>query len=94
MPKITINDQFDGNSYRVLDAAGKEVEGGVEYVAPFLHVGWDKTVGNVEIATRQGGDFADDIERPGFYVHLDRAGINRLIRTLRKARDDAFGADA
>lgn len=25
---------------------------------------------------------------------LDRAGVNRLITTLRQARDEAFGADA
>lgn len=28
------------------------------------------------------------------YIQLDRAGLNRLIRTLRQARDDAFGQDA
>lgn len=28
------------------------------------------------------------------YIQLDRAGINRLITTLRQARDDAFGRDA
>lgn len=30
----------------------------------------------------------------GFYVDLDRAGINRLIRNLRRARDQSFGKDA
>jgi hypothetical protein len=30
----------------------------------------------------------------GIFVDLDRDGINRLIRALRKARDQAFGADA
>lgn len=30
----------------------------------------------------------------GEWVDLDRAGINRLIRMLRKARDAAYGADA
>ena len=30
----------------------------------------------------------------GLYVNLDRNGVNRLIRALRKARDRAFGADA
>jgi hypothetical protein len=29
----------------------------------------------------------------GWFVQLDRVGINRLIRTLRKARDSAFGRD-
>ena len=28
------------------------------------------------------------------YIQLDRNGINRLINTLRQARDDAFGKDA
>lgn len=27
-------------------------------------------------------------------IHLDRAQVNRLITTLRQARDEAFGADA
>lgn len=29
----------------------------------------------------------------GFYVDLDRSGINRLIQNLRRARDQAFGRD-
>ena len=29
----------------------------------------------------------------GFYMQLDRRGINKLIRNLRKARDQAFGKD-
>ncbi len=29
----------------------------------------------------------------GLWGSLDRAGVNRLIRTLRKARDEAFGRD-
>lgn len=40
----------------------------------------------VQLATVHGDD--------GLYVDLDRAGINRLIRSLRKARDQAYGADA
>lgn len=30
----------------------------------------------------------------GAYVQLDREGINRMIRSLRKARDAAYGQDA
>lgn len=30
----------------------------------------------------------------GWCVTLDRAGCNRMITALRKARDSAFGADA
>lgn len=29
----------------------------------------------------------------GFWVDLDRRGINQLIRNLRRARDQAFGRD-
>lgn len=29
----------------------------------------------------------------GLFVQLDRTGINRAIRILRKARDDAYGRD-
>ena len=29
----------------------------------------------------------------GWYTHLDRGGVNRFIRILRRARDQAFGAD-
>jgi hypothetical protein len=29
----------------------------------------------------------------GFYVDLDRSGINKMIRDLRRARDQAFGRD-
>lgn len=30
----------------------------------------------------------------GWHATLDRASLNKLIRTLRRARDAAFGADA
>lgn len=30
----------------------------------------------------------------GFWADFDRASVNRLIRILRKARDQAYGADA
>jgi hypothetical protein len=33
-------------------------------------------------------------ETDGHYLTLDRTATNRLIRSLRKARDQAFGADA
>lgn len=29
----------------------------------------------------------------GWHVDLDRSGINRMIRALRRARDSAFGKD-
>ena len=37
---------------------------------------------------------AEALPFEGWFVHLDRAGINRMIRALRRARDGAYGADA
>lgn len=34
------------------------------------------------------------VEREPHYLKLNRDEINKLIRNLRKARDQAFGADA
>lgn len=67
--------------------------------APFAEVSWcrhrDDGSHHVQIATLAGGDYNEaETPRPGFYVSLDRDGINRAIRTLRRARDAAFGSDA
>lgn len=67
---------------------------------PFAQVGWcrhrEDGMHHVEISTLAGGDYNETPQepRPGFYVSLDRDGVNRLIRTLRRARDAAFGSDA
>lgn len=75
-----------------------------------IKVGWSKEAEHVEIAVCQTVDgafvehgflyqvgaeptVADALLTPR-YIQMDRAGLNRLIRTLRKARDDAFGSDA
>lgn len=62
---------------------------------PAAIVGWSRETGHVEIgvnaldvSTQNGSDGA------GMYATFDREGLNRLIRTLRKARDAAFGSDA
>lgn len=41
------------------------------------------------------GDEPGDEPEPfdGWRITLDRGGINRLIRSLRRARDQAFGRD-
>jgi hypothetical protein len=59
---------------------------------------WDR-LGYCQIATLKENPEppAGAIPLPGtegWFVNLDRASINRLIRALRKARDQAFGADA
>jgi len=92
MPKEVIHSRYDGKTVTEMTEDGKSQQ--VTLVEPFLHVGWDREAEHVEIATRAGGDFKSDFDRPGLFVQMDRSGLNRLIRTLRKARDAAFGADA
>lgn len=82
------------------DCPGKEVP----LDSSAVKVGWSKEAGHVEMAVVQcidgvfvehgfqAGDYED--VNPPQYIQLDRRGINRLIRQLRKARDDAYGKDA
>lgn len=97
MPKVIVNDKHEGYIPRVLDAEGKWVTTPPELVAPhaFVELGWSKEAEHVELATKEGGDIDEPGNpRHGWYVQMDRAGINRLIRALRDARDQAFGKDA
>ncbi len=48
--------------------------------------------GNIHVAEGEEAE-RRKIRGEGFYVHLDRGEINRLIRNLRRARDQAFGRD-
>lgn len=72
----------------------------------FIHVGWSKDAGHVEVATVSPNgrlmlldpDTGKYVQAggvdPGWFIQLDRQGINDLIRVLRRARDAAYGADA
>lgn len=69
-------------------------------------ISWGKDQDHVQVATTMSGDdtLAKLIERSdehekaqmkGLYATFtDRQSINMMIRVLRKARDQAFGADA
>lgn len=70
----------------------------------YARVGWNKETGTVDIATVDPGGKLGALQSdgtvepidaviPGWFVELDRKGVNDLIRALRKARDDAFGRD-
>lgn len=58
-------------------------------------VGWEAGK-DVQIATTSTGSKLQLDGEPfnGWFGGLDREGCNRLIRSVRKARDAAFGADA
>ena len=58
--------------------------------APEGHV--HLTTANKDLETHDGEPVKQHYK--GFEAILDREGINRLIRLLRRARDSAYGADA
>lgn len=70
-----------------------------EGVKTLLHhgvqVGWNRN-GWVEIGATTFVGETGEIESPfnGCFLSLGRDGVNRVIRVLRKARDQAFGSDA
>lgn len=58
-----------------------------------VHVQWGRLNASVNLGTVH--DNPKGTETLAYFVDLrDRGEVNRLIRTLRKARDQAFGADA
>ena len=56
-----------------------------------VDVGWGRDA-DVQIGTvdRDAEQYSPEA---GWFVNLDRRGINELIRVLRKARDQAYGKD-
>lgn len=70
-------------------------------VVDLIAVGWrnEGDVGSVQLGVVEtarvnisvGGKPLDD---KGLFMDLDRQQINRLIRNLQRARDQAYGADA
>ena len=75
-----------------MDELGNTVDEPIEMSA--LKVGWSREAEHVEIAVVEmvEGIFQEHGDQVR-YMQLDRRGINRIIATLRKARDGAFGRD-
>jgi hypothetical protein len=46
-----------------------------------------------QIPKTDARDSGDTQPFNGWFIHMDRTGLNRLIRALRKARDAAYGRD-
>jgi hypothetical protein len=67
-----------------------------------IQVGW--SVGTVQLGLETDdfpsllnalqANYDDSSKAKSIWASMDRDGINRLIRLLRKARDSAYGADA
>ena len=68
---------------------------------PLVDVRWNREGGYVQVVTKEtdphGGRLVGDElgahVTDGYFVELDRAAVNKLIRNLRRARDQAFGRD-
>lgn len=59
-----------------------------------LDLSWGREQNSVQIGTLQVEERTQRKVVDGVFVQLDRAGCNKLITALRKARDQAFGKDA
>lgn len=66
-------------------------------VTSMVELSWGRDADYVQLATTLNRSVDHSpIERKvsgGWYINLDRAGINKLIRDLRRARDQAYGRD-
>lgn len=79
MPKENVNGEFNGETRVEVSWASEKY---------------------VQLTTAMRREVAATPEQPahvtydtGTYVSLDRYGINRLIKLLRRARDSAYGRD-
>jgi len=89
MPKEIINGKYYGREVHDVNTGAL-----VRVESTHLHVGWTKDL-DVQVGvinTDLESEYPADT-RAGWFMQLDRAGCNRAIRALRKARDDAFGRD-
>ena len=103
MPKEIVNNRWSDTFHRshamcpgvncLPDCAGIDVAADRRYVA----VGWgqhqDVQIGMVDPDQLVPPDADGHGVEEQIWMDLDRAGINALIRLLRKARDRAFGRD-
>ena len=68
---------------------------------PIVEVRWNRDAGYVQVVSkatapddgRVVGDSGESDVTDGYHVDLGRDAINRLIRNLRRARDQVFGRD-
>lgn len=99
MPKELV---MSGREFAMLDDGENVGEIAAEHVLPgsgaaILRRGavvrWNRGMCLVELGVAKIEISTHDESDPQ-YMTLDRSDINRLIRALRRARDQAFGADA
>lgn len=98
MPKEVI--YSDDGPYLMVPGEGEYPEGSPESLAAAgrgewqqrgIVIRWSKE-GFVEIGA-SSFDIAEGEVRDGTFMTLDRAGLNRLISMVRRARSQAYGKD-
>ena len=96
MPKELIHNAYFGQTAKVRTFRDgdeqKEVFVDELVDSSAVKVGWTRGYDHAELAVVCNADAPGDTQAR--HIQLDRAGINQLIRVLRKARDQAFGSDA
>lgn len=75
------------------------VQVGVVHSRPEVEMYLGELLVDVDITEEQRTAVVEALTQPesgslGWYTTLGRSEVNRLIRTLRRARDASFGADA
>lgn len=97
MPKETI---FSDYGPFTIEEDGAEIQ--AKYLEPgerhrlyerAVVIAWNRN-GFVEVGTTFLGSADEAPAGGGSFLSLDRSKINRMIQVLRRARDQAFGADA
>lgn len=102
MPKEYIENRYYGQHGRSHENCGHDPEADwgecvgepVALDDSAVKIGWTKDQDHVEIAVVHDRDGSADSDPDAWHSQFDRHGLNRLIRVLRRARDDAFGKDA
>lgn len=93
MPKETIKDASGPMRSTSEQTTDGVTTGSVTIHDLAIQVGWSREAEYVQVASVDLTEESGLRTNFGWFVELDRPAINRLIRTLRRARDQAYGAD-
>jgi hypothetical protein len=95
LPVFPIFPGLPGDDADVSSHTGDELDPGAEPDTVRgqrgLAVCWTRAGALVSLGPVARADDGTDVEVPGHFVDLDWAAVNRLVRFLRTARDQAFG---
>lgn len=95
MPKEFVESKYLGQTYPIRDGVTGDQYDEAPVESTRLRIGWSKEAGHVEVATvaPDGVVLEPGVEANGWFMQLDRGGINHAIKVLRQARDQAYGKD-